>query len=265
MRSPRDETRSPGASGSSGANGVPYAAGTSHRCHLTYFDRSDRSGFGPRRPACGPALAHVAAGDSEPGHAPAVASSAAVAGVVGYDGCNALATPRKRNRGFPGTAGRGRPSLGVFGRGRVAMGSAGRGQARRGMDAPRRGSVAGAISGLAGRGVVWRGQAGQGTARFRRRPRGRKSPAALHPWRGMAGTDEARLGLARSGQERHGPALPPRTAGAVRRRFRSWRHRASPGMPRRGEVRLGLAWRVAAWRAPVRNGSPLRVEASRGH
>jgi len=160
MRSPRDESRSPRAGGSSRANGVPYAAGNSRQHHQTYFGRSDRSGFGARRSACGPTLAHVAAGGTEAGTPPAVVSSAPVAGVLGHDECNLLATPRQREGGLPGTAGRGRPSLGVVRRGWVVMGSAGRGQARRGMDAPRREGVAGALAD--GQGKAWRGGARRG-------------------------------------------------------------------------------------------------------
>lgn len=170
----KEGSRAAGASGSSGANSVPYAAGNSHRCHLTYFDRSDRSGFGVQRPACGPTLTHVAAGGTEAGKAPAVASSAPVAGVLGHDGCNPLATPRQRGRGLPGTARRGRPRLGVVRRGWVGMGSAGWGRARRGMDAPRREGVAGAIGGdhsgaaspnRARSSMTRLGQAGRGNAR----------------------------------------------------------------------------------------------------
>jgi len=163
----KEGSRAAGAGGSSGANGVPYAAGNSRRCHLTYFERSDRSGFGARRPACGPTLAHVAAGRLESGDGLTTARSATVAGVVGHDECNPLATPRPRMRGLPGKARRGRPSLGVAMHGWAGMGSVGRGLVRRGMDAPRREGVAGALADCQGK--AWRGGArcgaiGLGTA-----------------------------------------------------------------------------------------------------
>ena len=160
--------------GSSRADRSSYAAGNSHHCHLTYFERSDRSGFGARRPACGPTLAHVGAWRSEAGWGPNTAHSATVAGVARPNEGDALAAPRQRERGLPGTAQRGRPRLGVVRRGWAGMGSAGRGKARRGMDAPRREGVAGAIGGAqsgdasangARSGMAWLGQAGRGKAR----------------------------------------------------------------------------------------------------
>jgi len=153
----KEGSRAAGASGSSPAIGVPYAAGNSHRCHLTYFERSDRSGFGARRPACAATLAHVAAGRLESGDGPTTARSATVAGVVGHDGRNSLANPRQREGGLSGTAGRGRPSLGVAMHGWAGMGSVGRGRVRCGMDAPRREGVAGALADCQGK--AWRGGA----------------------------------------------------------------------------------------------------------
>jgi len=255
MRSPRDESRSPRAGGSFQANGVPYAAGNSRRHHQTYFGRSDRSGFGARRPACAATLAHVAAGRLESGDGPTTARSATVAGVVGHDGCNPLATPRQQGRGLSGTARRGRPRLGVAALGRVAMGSAGRGRVRRGMDAPRREGVAEALADCQGK--AWRGGARCGADGLDETWNGEDaSPSRggglgrhfIHggAWQGLTRRGSAWRGLDRKGMARRFRRVPRERCDGD---WLWWRCRTSAryGMACRGTAVIGPAWRVPAW------------------
>lgn len=265
----KEGSRAAAARGSSGANGVPYAAGNSRQHNQTYFGRSDRSGFGARRPACGPTLAHVAAGGTEAAEAPAVASSAPVAGALGHDECNPLATPRQQGRGLPGTARRGRPSLGVAMHGWAGMGSAGRGRVRRGMDAPRREGVAGALADCQGK--AWRGGArcgadgldetwnGEDASPSRDGGLGRRF---IHggAWQGLTRRGSAWRGLDRKGMARRFRRAPRERCDGDSSRLRRDTQREQAGLVGiwSAAARRGGHWRGPAW-------TPRGVRTSRGH